>query len=132
MWKCKKCNEDIDDQFDVCWNCGSDIEGRFALDAEGQAVLKEVKSDVELKNSRSRYPALKTIAGLFSIIAWIIGIVAIIIAIYLFDQGESGFVFGITFLVVGALNVLFVLAISELIMVLVDIEYNTRQKNKKK
>ena len=24
MWNCKKCNEEIEDSFDVCWNCSSD------------------------------------------------------------------------------------------------------------
>jgi hypothetical protein len=23
MLKCKKCNEEVEDQFEVCWNCGS-------------------------------------------------------------------------------------------------------------
>jgi len=27
MWTCPKCSEDIDDEFDVCWNCGTDTEG---------------------------------------------------------------------------------------------------------
>ena len=28
MWTCKQCETQIADQFDACWNCGTDIEGR--------------------------------------------------------------------------------------------------------
>lgn len=27
MWKCAGCAESIDDEFDVCWNCGTSIDG---------------------------------------------------------------------------------------------------------
>ena len=31
MWRCKKCNEEIEDNFDSCWNCTkeSDIEDLY-------------------------------------------------------------------------------------------------------
>jgi hypothetical protein len=32
MWTCTKCREEIEDGFDVCWNCGTDMEGN--VDAE--------------------------------------------------------------------------------------------------
>ena len=27
MWKCAKCSEKVDDDFEVCWNCGTSSEG---------------------------------------------------------------------------------------------------------
>lgn len=27
MWKCTKCSEEVEDSFDVCWNCGTSKEG---------------------------------------------------------------------------------------------------------
>ncbi|GAB1453453.1 hypothetical protein MASR2M47_35090 [Draconibacterium sp.] len=132
MWKCKKCKEEVEDQFDVCWNCGSDRYGNVALDKEEQTTLKEIKTEIALENSRSKYPALRTIAGLYSLFAWIAGVIAVITAIYFLIQGESGLFFAIPILVIGVLIVLGVLAISESIMVLIDIEYNTRQKSKTK
>lgn len=27
MWKCKKCNEQLEDQYDACWKCGSGRDG---------------------------------------------------------------------------------------------------------
>lgn len=132
MWECKKCKEDIEDQFDVCWNCGCDKMGNVALDREEQTKLKEIKTDIALENSRSKYPALRTIAGFYTLFAWIVGVVSVFAAIYFFTKGETGLVLAIPILVIGALIVLGVLAVSESILVLIDIEYNTRQKSKTK
>jgi hypothetical protein len=27
MWQCIKCREQVDDDFEVCWNCGTSSEG---------------------------------------------------------------------------------------------------------
>ena len=27
MWTCQNCSEEVEDQFDVCWNCEADREG---------------------------------------------------------------------------------------------------------
>ncbi len=27
MWKCTKCSKRIDDDFQVCWNCGTSVDG---------------------------------------------------------------------------------------------------------
>jgi hypothetical protein len=32
MWRCPKCNEEIDDRFDACWNCGTAQDGTPDLD----------------------------------------------------------------------------------------------------
>jgi uncharacterized membrane protein YvbJ len=28
MWKCRNCGEEIDDEFDACWQCGTDRTGQ--------------------------------------------------------------------------------------------------------
>jgi len=28
MWKCPQCSEEVEEDFDVCWNCGTDREGQ--------------------------------------------------------------------------------------------------------
>jgi uncharacterized membrane protein YvbJ len=28
MWMCPKCGENVEATFDVCWNCGTDKDGR--------------------------------------------------------------------------------------------------------
>ena len=27
MWECKKCNEQVDEELNICWNCSSDKSG---------------------------------------------------------------------------------------------------------
>ena len=44
MWTCKKCNEQSEDQFDSCWNCGW---GR-ASDAPDEELPREALSGAEL------------------------------------------------------------------------------------
>lgn len=132
MWKCLNCNEDVADYGDLCPNCEAEKTGSNALDKEEVTTLREIKTGTALENSKSKYPSLRTIAGFLTLFAWIVGVVAIITAIYFFTQGEAGLIFAIPILVVGALIVLGVLAVSESIMVLIDIEYNTRQKSKTK
>lgn len=60
MWKCKNCNEDVEDNFDNCWNCGSDKSGNTLSEKE-QTVFEENKKDdsesekekAELKNTQT-------------------------------------------------------------------------------
>lgn len=48
MWKCKKCLEDLEDQFDVCWNCGSDQLGNRKQDFQINAdILKRSEPNSE-------------------------------------------------------------------------------------
>jgi len=28
MWQCSNCRETVDDAFDVCWNCGTGVDGQ--------------------------------------------------------------------------------------------------------
>lgn len=81
-------------------------------------------------NSYDKYPALRTISGIYKVFAWIIGIVSIIVAAIFLKAGETGLIFSLISIVVGGLIVLGVLAVAESIMVFIDIEHNTRQKGK--
>lgn len=49
MWKCKKCSEKIEDEFDICWNCGADKEGAVS-DKDVVAQIKTAK--IEQKQER--------------------------------------------------------------------------------
>jgi hypothetical protein len=82
----------------------------------------------EEKTIGKRYPALRTIAGIFSVFAWIIGIVAVIAAIISGSKGgEWGLMIALPAIVIGALIVLILLATAESIKVIIDIEENTRK-----
>ncbi len=133
MWKCKKCNEEVDDNFDVCWNCGSDKKGSDIsfIDKGEPVVFNEIKEKVIIKKSISKYPALITISWILKIFAVFTGIVAVIIAGTISIANE-GWIIALTSIIVGSLSVLLLIAISELIHVFIDIEYNTRNQSKKK
>lgn len=95
-----------------------------------QAIIEEQK---RAEGITQRYPALKTIANVYQIFAVIVGLVAIVITFMLISQGGSGgIMIGLVALVIGALIVLGLLAVSESIKVLIDIEYNIRQAANKK
>ena len=57
MWKCTKCGELVEDDFEVCWNCGTSSEG--VEDPEfrraDQIPVEEMGSD---RPSPSREPVL--------------------------------------------------------------------------
>lgn len=76
--------------------------------------------------NRYRYPALRTISGIYMVLAWIIGIAAIIVTFYFLSESNTK-IFGIVSLVIGGLLALGLAAISEAIKVFLDIEYNTRK-----
>jgi hypothetical protein len=43
MWYCSKCGEEVDDEFDVCWSCGTTREGiqDTGFNPETEGVLTE-------------------------------------------------------------------------------------------
>lgn len=49
MWKCKKCSEKIEDEFDACWSCGADKYGAV-IDKDVVAQIRNAK--IEQKNER--------------------------------------------------------------------------------
>ena len=73
---------------------------------------------------------MRTIASVYSAVASIIGIIAVIAAFYTYSKNEgAGLMIPIMTVVFGALIVLGLLAASESIRVFVDIEENTRRTN---
>jgi len=44
VWKCKKCKEEVENNYDICWNCGASKEG--IIDKEAETDFKELKKEV--------------------------------------------------------------------------------------
>jgi len=112
------------------------------LSTDPETLRNEEKPELSLieketiNNSKSmmteKYPALSLLARFFIACGFIVGLFTIIITIVFIVQGKDGYIIaGISF-VIGALIVISVLAIAELIKVIIDIEYNTRQAANKK
>ena len=85
--------------------------------------------------SKHRFPALRTVAAVFKVLAWIIAAAAVVAFVFLLVRGSDyGFTIGGTsiltaFLVLlgGALYTLILYAVAEGILVLLAIEENTRR-----
>lgn len=80
-------------------------------------------------NIETRYLALRTISNVLTFFAWIIGILAVIVAIALFtkSEGDYAWILPLVTLVTGVILFISLLAYSEIIKVFVDIEENTRR-----
>jgi hypothetical protein len=46
MWICKKCSEKIENEFDVCWNCGAE-KGGAVVNKEIAASVKDTKAELK-------------------------------------------------------------------------------------
>ena len=55
MWKCKHCPEQLEDDFDNCWNCGYSRDG-IAPDADAKKELKANKKEASYQAKSSMSP----------------------------------------------------------------------------
>lgn len=77
----------------------------------------------------NKYPMLKTLSGILKILGYVIGAGTILAFLFIGSQGGNESLYlQVSLLISGAFAVLMTLATAELIVVLVDIEYNTRTK----
>lgn len=80
------------------------------------------------QNSRKRYPALRTICDIYRFVGYLSIVATFFAASYFFT--ESGIGSAAVVALVGLLLILGVFATAESIMLFIDIEHNTRQRNK--
>jgi uncharacterized membrane protein YvbJ len=120
MWTCIKCNEEGEDNFDVCWNCGYEKHNNTPEEEVFEIESKAV-------DSVKKYLALRTISEINKIFGWIIILVTFIVA---FVLGQGSAVAALITIITGVLIALLVFAFAEIIMVLIDIENNTRNVSK--
>ena len=95
IWICSECKEECEEQFESCWNCGSDKKGNEVK----KEVLNKIKDDIKDDITQThRYEVLK----LFQILLWISMILLIVIGIFGMTQGEELGIYGvISFLYLG-------------------------------
>ncbi len=127
MWTCKNCNEENEDSFEICWNCGQDSGINQDKKKPSKKTIPEQK-EVDPEKSiemKQKYPALSIISNVSKFLAWIILIVSIILSIIQIANSPNIFSISST-LLVGIVCFLIILALSELIVLFIDIEKNTR------
>ena len=73
MWVCNKCKEEIEDQFDACWNCGYDKSGKINI---VKKALEKPKSQEEKNNNEllNKYKSLSTYYTFLAIVFGFLGI----------------------------------------------------------
>jgi hypothetical protein len=62
MWICAKCREDVDEDFDVCWSCGTTREGRenTEFNPETEGIINE--NVYRAQRAAMQYEDLVTVA----------------------------------------------------------------------
>ena len=126
MWKCKKCGELVEDQFDSCWKCSADKAGSATVSSEVIEVIKKEAKDYN-ESAHLRYPALRLMAGIYKILAWLVAIGTLLGIVMLAASHELSGVLTLAAFLGGAVGFVTLFAASEGIMVFLDIEENTRQ-----
>lgn len=144
---CEKCGYKAELKFDACPACSYDLNtGMFRsmrkAYSKGLVDEKNTSSNINEKriydnqystsNINKRYPALRTLSGIYRILAYIsitIGVIGILIGVSILSNGDTAFIsFPIILIsiIFAAIAGLTLLVIAEGIYVLIDIEYNTR------
>ncbi len=132
MWTCKKCKEENEDSFEICWNCGQD-SGIIQNEKKPskKVILKQKMDDTEKSlEMKQKYPALAIISSVGKFFAWIILIVSIILSIIQIAKTPNIYSISLT-LLVGIVCFVIIIALSELIVLFIDIEKNTGNLHRK-
>lgn len=126
--RCPQCSLLHDKNVEIC-DCGYDLTTvsdpvkNSAIDAVGSTESKN--SSPHYSSAASiKYPALRTLAGLYRLLAIAVGGLALVTAFNLIGDNLM-IAFGV--LIIGAVFAISLLAVAESIQVLIDIEANTRQ-----
>ncbi|MBC8214751.1 MAG: hypothetical protein ISR90_06140 [Candidatus Marinimicrobia bacterium] len=102
-------------------------------EADVGKYAKKESNDLTItdKTEESKYHALNLISAIYLIIAWMVGISALIALIYGFlDKKDTGVLIIVYSLIYGLFGVISLLTISEGIKLFISIENNTSEQNK--
>lgn len=73
MWKCKNCGEEVEDNFEICWNCSSNKDGIKTGNKEELQIPKK-----EIENEHPLASSLKIIGTIMKILGLIVGIIVLV------------------------------------------------------
>ena len=124
MWICKKCKSEVEDNFEICWNCGAENETGAVSNPEVKRVARQIKTDIARHEEIKKYPSLRFFSLMFKILGYLVFVLTLV-AIGMQAQGVGNPLSLLITFVIGFITGLTMLAISEGIIVLVDIEANT-------
>jgi len=51
-WKCKNCNEEVDENFNICWNCSAGSDG--IIEEKSKTMFDEIKNEVRFNKDEGK------------------------------------------------------------------------------
>ncbi len=103
MWKCKNCGEEVEDNFEICWNCSSNKDGTKTSKTD-EYQIQPIREPIEnqKENDGSFWSFDKMISGaLIKILYWL-GVIGIIITgAFMFQNDDTILLVGL--IIVGNL-----------------------------
>ena len=111
---CSECGIEVSIEDNICPKCGADLS----------EIEEEEVEELTKKVTPKRYAALRTLSGIYSILAWVTAISAIFALIY--GMIENSVVLIFSSIIYGLIGTITVLAFSEGIKLFIDLENNTR------
>jgi len=114
-------------RFENILNSEREVLKNDIQNSEQEALIEDMQESNVQHITDHKYPALRTIAGIFAAFAWIVGLASLVAAIFFFSKGETGIVIALPIIIGGAITVLMLAAAAELIKLFIDIEHNTRK-----
>jgi hypothetical protein len=90
MWECRRCGEEVEDNFDVCWNCQAGRDGSLPENKVTPAEQKTknvrkatVSGSTEVASVTKRYNDAYLVARAINGFGYLIKIISIVIAVLL-------------------------------------------------
>ena len=53
-WECRRCSERVEEQFEICWNCGANKEGEIPAEFESEFVEEKASTEEAIDDSKYR------------------------------------------------------------------------------
>jgi predicted RND superfamily exporter protein len=100
-------------------------ESSIPFITDDPSKLNLISGSNDKEREPGKYTALKTLVGMLSILGYVVIFVGIVLLVFLSFNGQN--LFGLIALVVSVVIALPLLAFTNLIHVIIDIEYNTRK-----
>jgi ribosomal protein L40E len=136
-WICSKCGVSVAEDASICPKCGADVSEIEDEDGSINSINqpRKYKNNKPTRHSKSdKYRYLKIASTICKALAYLSVIAAILGTIWgfvlFFSPNSLSPRFGLTIILYsiigGFLNFIFWMAVSELIMLFIDIELNTR------
>jgi hypothetical protein len=106
---------------EICPTCKTTIPTQQSFPTK-----KDIEEEGFYKN-KPKYPALRFISSMYKLLAFLIGIVAVVIGILSMSGFDANYPLGFGIILGGLIGLITMLAMSEGIKVFLDIEENTRK-----